>query len=133
MGYKGEWKAKKIDNPAYKGVRVHPEIDNPDFVDDKELYKYTDSAVVGFDLWQVKAGSIFDNVIVTDSVEEAEAFSAETYAKGKDAEKEMFDAVEAKKKEEEEAERKRMEEEKAAEEEEDDDEEEEEEPAKEEL
>jgi hypothetical protein len=26
---------KRIPNPAYKGAWVHPEIDNPDFVDDK--------------------------------------------------------------------------------------------------
>jgi len=133
--YKGEWKAKKIDNPDYKGPWVHPEIDNPDFVDDKELYKYSDLSFVGFDLWQVKAGSIFDNIIVTDSVDEAKAFYDETTGKTKDAEKKMFDDIEAKKKEEEEAERKKMEEERAAaaEEEDDEDDEEEEEAGKEEL
>jgi calreticulin len=135
--YKGEWKPKRIPNPAYKGEWVHPMIPNPDFVDDKELYKYSDFGALGFDLWQVKSGSIFDNIIITDDVAEAEALMAETYSKNKDAEKAMFDAAEAKKKEEEEAERKRLEEErKAAEEEEDDDDEEEEEdeaPVKEEL
>ena len=28
---------------------------------------------VGFELWQVQAGTIFDNILVTDSVDEAEA------------------------------------------------------------
>jgi len=130
--YKGPWKAKKIDNPEYKGPWVHPEIDNPDFVDDKDLYKYSNVGAVGFDLWQVKAGSIFDNIIVTDSVAESEAFLAETYTKSKDAEKKMYDDLQTKKREQEEADRKKMEEEKAKEEP-ADDEEEEEDAAKEEL
>ena len=65
--YKGEWKPKKIKNPAYKGKWVAPEIDNPDFVDDPELYNVVnDGGVVGFELWQVKAGTIFDNILITD-------------------------------------------------------------------
>merc|ERR1719162_2026330 len=82
----GEWEPPLIDNP---------EINNPDFVEDDELYAFESFGAVGIDIWQVKAGSIFDNIIITDSLEEAEAFMAETYTKGKDAEKEMFDAAEA--------------------------------------
>merc|ERR1711976_1119458 len=55
---------------------------------------------------QVKAGTVFDNIIITDDIAEAEAFMAETYGKTKDAEKAMFDDIEKKKREEEEAERK---------------------------
>lgn len=90
--YKGEWKAKMIDNPDYKGAWVHPMIPNPDFADDKNLYKYDGIGAVGFEIWQVKAGSIFDNIIVTDSIDEAEAFIAETWTKNKVGEKAMFDA-----------------------------------------
>jgi calreticulin len=43
-----------IDNPAYKGEWVHPEIDNPDYAPDAELYKYDDIGAIGFDLWQVQ-------------------------------------------------------------------------------
>ena len=32
---------------------MHPEIDNPEYVEDKELYKYSDIGSIGFDLWQV--------------------------------------------------------------------------------
>lgn len=137
--YKGEWSAKRVDNPEYKGEWVHPEIANPDFVDDDQLYKYTDIGAVGFDLWQVKAGSIFDNVIITDDIAEADALLAETYTKNKDAEKTMFDDAEKTRKAQEDADRKKMEEERsAAEEEEEDDsedaeEEEEEQQGKEEL
>lgn len=124
--YKGEWKAKKIANPAYKGKWTHPEIANPDFVEDKEIYAFN-SEFVAFDLWQVKAGSIFDNIMVTDDVKEAENFLAQTYGKNKDAEKKMFDDLEKAKQAKEEADRKAKEEaeSKSKPEEEDDDEEEE--------
>ncbi|XP_057298779.1 calreticulin-like [Hydractinia symbiolongicarpus] len=128
--YKGEWKPKQIDNPAYKGEWVHPEIDNPAYVADKDLYKYPDNAFVGFELWQVKSGTIFDNIIVTDDVAEAEAFAKETFEKTKEEEKAMkekLDEEERKKQEEEDAKRKKEEEEKEKKEDDKDDEEEEEE------
>lgn len=112
--YKGEWKPKRIANPAYKGPWVHPEIANPDFVNDPNLYRYKDIGAVGVDVWQVKAGTIFDNIIVTDSIAEAEAFLAETYTKGKDAEKKRFDDVKKAESEKAEAERKKREEESKA-------------------
>jgi calreticulin len=90
---------------------VHPEIDNPDYVEYKDVYKYDSIAGVGIEIWQVKAGTIFDNIIVTDSVSEAEEFLAETYKAGKDKEKAMFDEIEKKKREEEENQRKKVEEE----------------------
>lgn len=102
--YKGVWKARQIDNPAYKGPWVHPEIDNPEYVEDANLYLYKDIGAIGFDLWQVKSGTIFDNVIITDSVERAEEFGKETWGKTKDPEKKMKDEqdeVERKKEEEE--------------------------------
>ena len=95
--YKGEWKAKKIPNPDYKGPWIHPEIDNPEYTEDSEIYAFSDIGAVGFELWQVKSGTIFDNIIVTDSVTEAEAFLAETYTASKDAEKASLDAVEKEK------------------------------------
>jgi calreticulin len=93
--YKGEWKAKMIDNPKYKGIWVAPDIDNPDFKDDPKLYLQKDIKYIGFELWQVKAGSIFDNIIVADSLEEARAFAEETWVAHKDAEKAMMDKVKA--------------------------------------
>jgi len=102
--YKGEWKPKQIDNPAYKGEWVHPEIDNPDYSPDDALYKFDDIGAIGFEIWQVKSGTIFDNIIVTDSIAEAEAFQKETFDVTKPAEKEMKDKLdeeERKKREEE--------------------------------
>merc|ERR1712157_434272 len=73
--YKGDWKAKRISNPEYKGVWEAKKIDNPEYVDDDAVYKYADFGFIGFDLWQVKAETIFDNVIITDDVAEADAFA----------------------------------------------------------
>merc|ERR1712064_122781 len=50
-------------------------IANPEYVDDDNLYKYDDFGFIGFDLWQVKGNTIFDNVIITDDVAEADAFA----------------------------------------------------------
>ena len=79
--YKGAWRPKRIDNPNYKGVWVHPLIDNPEYKADPELGVYSNIGAVGFDLWQVKSGSIFDNIIVSTSVAEAKAFYDETTGK----------------------------------------------------
>merc|ERR1712187_565855 len=73
--YKGEWHAARISNPAYKGVWEARKIANPEYKDDNELYKYEDFGFIGFDLWQVKGGTIFDNVIITDDQAEADAFA----------------------------------------------------------
>jgi len=115
--YKGAWSPKKISNPEYKGEWIHPLIDNPDYVDDDNLYLFKDNAYVAFDLWQVKAGTIFDNIIVTDSVAEAKDFAEETFEKTVKGEKAAKEADDKK------AEEAR----KAAEEEEEDDEEDDEE------
>jgi len=112
--YKGEWSAKKIPNPEYKGEWIHPLIDNPEYVDDDNLYLYKDNAYVAFELWQVKAGSIFDNILITDSVSESEEFAKETFEKTVKGEK-VAKENEDKKAEEE---RKKAEEETAKEEEE---------------
>ncbi|XP_028404701.1 calreticulin-like [Dendronephthya gigantea] len=109
--YKGEWKPKMIDNPAYKGEWVHPEIDNPDYAPDSELYKYDDFGAIGFDLWQVKSGTIFDNIIITDSVTEAEDFAKETFDKTKEGEKKMKDEQDEKERKEREEEEKKKKEE----------------------
>merc|ERR1712025_1132279 len=93
--YKGDWHVKRISNPAYKGVWEAKKIANPEYVDDDTLGQYTDFGFLGFDLWQVKGGTIFDNVIVTDDVAEADAFAKKW--------KELSEVENAKKKEEDEA------------------------------
>merc|ERR1712190_624691 len=72
--FKGEWYVKRISNPAYKGLWEAKKIANPDFVDDDNVYHYKDFGFVGFDLWQVKGGSIFKNVLIADDEADADAF-----------------------------------------------------------
>merc|ERR1712204_57033 len=50
-------------------------IANPEYEDDDTIYKFDDFGFVGFDLWQVKGFTIFDNVILTDDIAEADAFA----------------------------------------------------------
>lgn len=54
-----------------QGPWIHPEIDNPEYSSDTELYKRDEICAIGFDLWQVKSGTIFDNVLITDDPEYA--------------------------------------------------------------
>jgi calreticulin len=105
--YKGEWKPKKIANPAYKGPWVHPEIANPEYKADPTLYSYDSFGVVGVDVWQVKSGTIFDNILITDSVAEAEKFLADTFTKHKTSEKDALEDFDKKKQDEADAARKK--------------------------
>merc|ERR1712226_989925 len=93
--YKGDWSAKRISNPAYKGFWEQKKIANPEYKDDDNLYKYADFGFLGFDLWQVKGGTIFDNIILTDDQSEADAFAKKW--------KELSEVEKSKKKEEEES------------------------------
>jgi calreticulin len=78
--YEGPWQARRIPNPDYKGEWEHPQIPNPDYEPDDKLHFRCDRCrYVGFELWQVKSGSLFDDIIVTDSLDEARAFADETF------------------------------------------------------
>jgi calreticulin len=97
--YMGEWKPKMIENPEYKGEWEHPVIPNPDFKEDPELYqRCKDCTHIGFELWQVKSGTIFDDILVTDSWAEAKEIAEKDWVSKAAAEKEMYDAAEAEKK-----------------------------------
>jgi len=100
-----------IPNPAYKGEWVHPEIDNPDYKYDSNLYAFDSNGVLGIEIWQVKAGTIFDDFLVTDSLDEANT-AAEKVMKRIEGEKKMKDEEEKKKREEDEKKRKEEEEKK---------------------
>ena len=103
--FQGPWSPKMIDNPDYKGPWVHPMIPNPDYKYDEDMYKVCKDGCthVGFELWQVKTGTIFDDIIVTDSLEEAQKFAEETFFKKKEGEKAMYDKIQQEKREAEEA------------------------------
>mmetsp|Transcript_24969 Transcript_24969/g.58069 ORF Transcript_24969/g.58069 Transcript_24969/m.58069 type:complete len:401 (-) Transcript_24969:87-1289(-) len=86
--YKGAWFPQQIDNPLYKGEWRPRQLENPDFVE--EVYPFDDIGGVGFELWTVNKGSIFDNILVCDSFEHAKSVGEElkkVFAKEKDAKK----------------------------------------------
>merc|ERR1711915_548632 len=106
---KGIWEAKKIANPEYE--------------DDDQVYKYDDFGFLGFDLWQVKGGAIFDNVIVTDDKAEGDSFAKKW--------KELSEVEKSKKKEEDDSKKTEDKKEDEKEDDDDDDDEDEKEDAKE--
>jgi calreticulin len=112
--FKGPWRPKRIENPAYKGEWSHPQIPNPEYYTDDSIYKFNSNAFIGIEIWQVKAGTIFDNFLITDDTTLASE-RATAILKRFEVEKAKFD-------EEEEAMRKAREAEAAAEEEEEEDE-----------
>merc|ERR1712093_769694 len=109
--FKGPWKVKRIKNPAYKGVWEAKLIDNPKFVDDDKLYSYPKFSTVGIDIWQVKSGTIFDNILITDDVDYAKAHADKTWKAQKDGEKAMKEKADEEKRKKDEEERAKKEEE----------------------
>ncbi|KAF3330796.1 calreticulin-like protein [Carex littledalei] len=108
--YHGPWKQRKMKNPNYKGKWTTPMLDNPEFVDDPYLYAYSRLKYIGIELWQVKSGTLFDNILICDDPEYAFKLAEETWGKHKHTEEAQFEEAWKKMKEEEEAEKKRQEE-----------------------
>merc|ERR1711879_414123 len=80
---------------------VHPEIDNPDYKEDKTLYSFKDISILGLDLWQVKAGSVFDNFLMSDDIDAALKEAKQIVEDRVEAEKKMKEAEDEAKKAEE--------------------------------
>merc|ERR1712066_1204109 len=76
---------------------------NPEYEEDTTLYAFESFCGIGFDLWQVKSGTIFDNVLITDDIEEAKKQGDDLWKATSEAEKKMKEAQdeEEKKKEDE--------------------------------
>merc|ERR1719198_2466418 len=110
-----------IDNPEYKGEWSPAQIANEKYTED--IANYDDIAAVGFELWVVNEGSVFDNIFVGDDYEEAKAFADETWLKTSEGEKEAKKKIDDAKKAEEEAKKAEEEAAKAAEAEEEEEEE----------
>jgi len=86
--FQGEWHAKKIENPAYKGEWAPKQMANPNYEEGVQLAAY-DSAMLGFELWIVNNGTIFDNILVTDDIEYAKAQGEKLWRPVAKAEKEV--------------------------------------------
>jgi calreticulin len=91
--FKGEWVAPKITNPAYKGEWKPKQIKNDKYEEGVQLAAY-DASYVGFELWIVNNGTIFDNILVTDDLEYAKAQGEKLWrptSKGEKEKKEAWD------------------------------------------
>merc|ERR1711935_1015361 len=89
--FKGEWSANKIDNPAYKGEWKPDQIANKDYDASAQLAAY-ESLYVGYELWIVNNGTIFDNILVTDDIDYAKAQAEKLWRPTKDGEKDVKEA-----------------------------------------
>jgi len=95
--HKGPWSAKRIPNPAYKGAWKPKQIPNPKYEADDKLYLIRKPLKhVAIDIWQVKSGSVFDNIIIGDDLAEVNKIIDATWKATKDAEKAALDAKEKK-------------------------------------
>jgi calreticulin len=93
--HKGAWHPKRIPNPAYKGPWKARQIANPDYVEDEKLYATRKPMThVGIDIWQVKSGTIFDNIIIGDNLDDVNAIVEKTWKATKDAEKKASEEAE---------------------------------------
>jgi len=92
--YKGEWAPKRIDNPDYKGAWEHPMIDNPEWKEVKDPQKRKPVNYLGFDLWQVKSGTLFSNIILADNIEDVKSamWTEEQFEKEKTAKEDFLKA-----------------------------------------
>ena len=91
--FKGPWEPKKIKNPKYKGQWKPKKIPNPEYKDEDpdKVANYVTN-YIGIDLWQVKSGTIFDDILITDDIDYAKEFSKNNYEAKKEKEKTAKDA-----------------------------------------
>lgn len=77
--YKGKWARPMIDNPAYKGEWKARQIENPDYFLSDSPHALADFDAVGFELWTMQKGILFDNIVAARSMEAIQAFVARTW------------------------------------------------------
>ncbi|EEC05774.1 calnexin, putative [Ixodes scapularis] len=83
--YKGKWRAPLVDNPNYKGKWRPRKIPNPHFYEDSHPFRMTPVSAVGFELWSMSEGILFDNVLITDDPVVADQWAADTWLLKKEA------------------------------------------------
>lgn len=89
--YRPKWTPGKIPNPSYKGPWKAALIDNPEYKEIADIYRFKDIGYVGIEVWQVKSGTIFDNILLTDDQKYAEKVATVIFEEIKEAEKKARD------------------------------------------
>jgi calnexin len=77
--YQGVWAPKKIKNPEYKGTWAARAIPNPDFFEDRTPADVPGFDSVGFELWTMQSGILFDNIVIAKNAGDAFAFATATW------------------------------------------------------
>jgi calreticulin len=77
--YRGVWKPREIPNFGFQGVWRPRKIPNPDYSPDDDFGRFSDLCYFAIDVHQDNAGSIFDNMLVTDNWTYAEVMAREVF------------------------------------------------------
>lgn len=78
--YKGPWIAPEIENPNFQGTWQPRKIDNPDYYELENPYQFDNSVGgLGFELWNMDGGVLFDNIYLGNAIAEAELIGNETF------------------------------------------------------
>lgn len=85
--YKREWKPRQIPNPAFRGDWQPQMIPNPDYNPDFHFGKPEDLCHVAIDVEQDVAGSIWNNILVTDDFAYSQKVMEETFFSIRDGER----------------------------------------------
>jgi len=91
--YLGVWKPRMIPNPNYKGEWTPRLIPNPSYLKDDGFGVFEDISYLGIEVYQTKAGSIFDNFLVTDDLKYAENTLREVFLQYREEEFSMYKKV----------------------------------------
>jgi len=101
----GEWHPSKIKNPNYKGKWIRPlmkniafkgkwkprQIPNPDYFEDLHPFHFTPMSAIGFELWTMNSGILFDNILITYDMAIAEKYAEQTWSKKYPIQKKLDD------------------------------------------
>lgn len=90
--YKGKWTPPKVQNPAYKGKWSPKLIDNPHYFEADPFKMLDPIGAIGFELWTMSSGIVFDNIIIADDIDRVREFARQTFNIKVDQEK-LFDAI----------------------------------------
>ncbi|KAH7731858.1 CNX-1 protein [Aphelenchoides avenae] len=77
--YKGKWSPPKISNPAYKGKWSPRLIENPHYFEAQPFKQLTTITAIGFELWTMSSGIVFDNIIIATDENVARDFARQTF------------------------------------------------------
>lgn len=85
--YKGKWRASRVDNPAYLGVWKPRQVDNPHYFEDDAPWAMAPIGGIGIELWTMQSGILFDNIVLAGSADVAAAIAASAFEPRAAAEK----------------------------------------------